>query len=92
MFKIKINFIFLLIKADKDNHVLHIIDTGIGMTKNDLETNLGTIAKSGTSEFVNRLAKDTDQQTQVILDLNKFIQLNFRILLVNLVLVFIHLS
>ncbi|KAI1726655.1 hsp90 protein domain-containing protein [Ditylenchus destructor] len=43
------------IRADKDNHILHIIDTGIGMTKQDLINNLGTIARSGTAEFLSKM-------------------------------------
>ena len=43
------------IKIDKDNRMLHITDTGIGMTRADLVQFLGTIAKSDTSEFFNRV-------------------------------------
>ncbi|CAF4924861.1 unnamed protein product [Rotaria sp. Silwood1] len=43
------------IKIDKDNRMLHITDTGIGMTKADLVQFLGTIAKSDTSEFLNKV-------------------------------------
>nr|KAG5698166.1 hypothetical protein BaRGS_030529 [Batillaria attramentaria] len=45
------------IRADMDNHVLHVTDTGIGMTHDDLVKHLGTIAKSGTSDFLAKLGE-----------------------------------
>ncbi|XP_034839899.1 endoplasmin-like [Maniola hyperantus] len=40
------------IKADPERRLLHIVDSGVGMTRHDLVHNLGTIAKSGTADFL----------------------------------------
>ena len=46
---------YIKIVPNKEERTLSVIDTGIGMTKDELETNLGTIAKSGSFDFKNEI-------------------------------------
>ena len=48
------------IDVDKDARTLTVTDNGIGMTKDELESNLGTIAKSGSLEFKDAHAEAAD--------------------------------
>src|SRR4029079_242035 len=51
------------IEADRTNRTLSISDNGIGMTRDEVVKNIGTIARSGTREFLTAL-KDAQQKAQ----------------------------
>lgn len=54
------------IKADKEAKTLTISDNGLGMTLDEANTHLGTIAKSGTLDFFKQLSGDQAKDSQLI--------------------------
>ena len=54
------------ISADKEANTVTISDNGIGMTRDEVISSLGTIAKSGTAEFFKNLTGDQSKDSQLI--------------------------
>ncbi|WP_439133665.1 molecular chaperone HtpG [Pseudomaricurvus sp.] len=54
------------IEFDKDAKTVTISDNGIGMTRDDVVEHLGTIAKSGTAQFLENLSGDEKKDSQLI--------------------------
>ena len=54
------------IEVDKDNRTLSVTDNGIGMSREELIDNLGTIAKSGTAEFLQQMTGDKQHDAHLI--------------------------
>ncbi len=54
------------IEVDKEAGTITISDNGIGMSREDVITHLGTIAKSGTSQFLDALTGDQQKDAQLI--------------------------
>lgn len=57
-FKIKV-------EIDKERRTITVSDNGIGMTREELEENLGTIAKSGSLSFKENLSKDEKEEKEI---------------------------
>lgn len=60
----KLPELFISIDVDKENRTITVSDNGIGMTYEELEENLGTIAKSGSLQFKNELSEN--EKTDII--------------------------
>ena len=56
----------ILIETDKENNTLSVIDNGVGMTKEELIEHLGTIAKSGSKEFIEKIEKENTPDVDII--------------------------
>lgn len=56
----------ITISFDADAKTITIADNGIGMSKDDVVSHLGTIAKSGTAEFLSNLSGDQQKDSQLI--------------------------
>ncbi|MGA2654852.1 MAG: molecular chaperone HtpG [Gammaproteobacteria bacterium] len=56
----------ITVDFDKDNKTITVSDNGIGMTRDEVMANLGTIAKSGTREFLKNLSGDQAKDAKLI--------------------------
>ena len=63
---------FIQIEANKENRTLTITDNGIGMDYDELINNLGTIAKSGSKEFIDKMSEGNDSKEKEIEIIGQF--------------------
>jgi molecular chaperone HtpG len=54
------------LELDEENHTITLSDTGIGMNEEDLVSHLGTIARSGTKNFLAQLSADAKKDSNLI--------------------------
>ena len=54
------------IESDKEKNTITISDNGIGMSRDELIEHLGTIARSGTAEFLQQMTGDEQQDARLI--------------------------
>src|SRR6202140_1899351 len=54
------------LELDEEKHTLTVSDTGIGMNDEDLASHLGTIARSGTKNFLSQLSGDAKKDSNLI--------------------------
>lgn len=54
------------ISFNEKENLLTVQDSGIGMNENDLTNNLGTIARSGTKSFIEKLSADAAKDSSLI--------------------------
>ncbi|MCU7495557.1 MAG: molecular chaperone HtpG [Ignavibacteria bacterium] len=54
------------VSFDKDKHTINVADTGIGMTKDEIISNIGTIARSGSAEFLKKVADSNKDVSNII--------------------------
>lgn len=58
--------LYVRISVDKEAGTITVTDNGIGMTREEVMSNLGTIAKSGTKDFFSKLSGDAARDSQLI--------------------------
>ncbi len=56
----------ITVNGDEKENTITITDTGLGMTKDEIINNIGTIAKSGSAEFLKQLSENKEQANNII--------------------------